>query len=202
MTLAPAIYCFATATLRTFVQRASFSGGIRPSSAQCNCTWVRPKPFAQELNGPPVAVPFARFFEDPERRTNMSARYAPTAIVAALLTVIAGCGGPEPAATMVPTVVPSKSGAGMITLVSDRDSNREICTMSADRRSVRKLTHDSGEDDSPAWSAAGAEIAFMYRCFTMWGTHIMNADGSNVRRLTTSGAKDTAPALNPGVTQE
>jgi len=82
----------------------------------------------------------------------------------------------------------------MIAFVSNRDGNRETYTMSADGSSLRKLTHDSGDDDSPAWSPDGAQIAFVYRRFRNWDVCVMNADSSKVLRLTTSDREDPGPA--------
>jgi TolB protein len=76
----------------------------------------------------------------------------------------------------------SPDGAWIV-FSSDRDSNREIYTMSADGSNPVNLTGDKGYDDSPAWSPVGKHIAFVSDRSGEPGIYVMNVDGTNVMHL-------------------
>ena len=69
--------------------------------------------------------------------------------------------------------------------------------MNADGSGVRRLTDNSAEDDSPAWSPDGRQLAFTSYRDGDWEIYVMNADGSDVRRLTDNSAWDDSPAWSP-----
>ena len=52
---------------------------------------------------------------------------------------------------------PEKS---QIVFVSDRDGNWELYVMDVDGQNQRRLTNDTADDFSPAWSPDGRKIAF------------------------------------------
>jgi Tol biopolymer transport system component len=83
---------------------------------------------------------------------------------------------------------------GKIAFASDRDGNFEIYSMDADGGGQTRLTEDTGEDYSPAWSPDGSRIAFVSTRDGNAEIYVMNADGSGQTRLTNSTAGDLAPA--------
>lgn len=83
---------------------------------------------------------------------------------------------------------------GKIAFVSDRDGNSEIYSMDTDGGGQTRLTEESGEDFSPAWSPDGQRIAFVSDRDGNAEIYVMNADGSGQTRLTNSTAGDLAPA--------
>lgn len=110
---------------------------------------------------------------------------------AALVLVMAGCGGSSPA---------EDSKAAIIAFTSNRDHqgpsddfatmNTEIYTMAANGDDIVRITHDPGLDLYPRWSGTGSEIAFMSNRDS--GTesmdlYVIDLDTRVVRRLTTTG---------------
>jgi Tol biopolymer transport system component len=66
------------------------------------------------------------------------------------------------------------------------------------RRGLRRLTRSRGEDDDPAWSPDGQQIAFSSGRSGNSEIYVMDADGTNVRRLTnTRPADEYSPAWSP-----
>jgi sulfatase modifying factor 1 len=80
--------------------------------------------------------------------------------------LLAGCGTVQPAVTQVPpTATPllpmSGSGGGRIAYASFfRNNTGDLYVMNADGTDLRRLTLGSAEDNKPAWSPDGTQIAF------------------------------------------
>ncbi len=72
----------------------------------------------------------------------------------------------------------------------DNDGNFEICTVGIDGGNFNRLTDNTYLDVYPAWSADGAQIAFLSQRQTDLDIYVMAADGSSPRRLFDSGAHD------------
>jgi len=114
-----------------------------------------------------------------------------------------------PTATRQPTATPMPPldgrGGGIVTFYSDRDGNSEIYVMNADGSSLRRLTHDPAEDDSPAISPDGSRIVFLTSRhdpnpqfpFFKYEIYVMDIDGTNQRRLTTTEAGENHPTWSP-----
>ena len=74
---------------------------------------------------------------------------------------------------------------GKIAFVSYKDGNAEIYAMNPDATQQVRLTSNSADDDSPAWSPDGTKIAFFSRRDGFdKELYVMNADGTNQTRLT------------------
>jgi len=88
---------------------------------------------------------------------------------------------------------PRQTVAATIAFYSHRDGNIEIYTMSPDGSDQRRLTFNQYDDDSPALSPDGSEIAFIsdrddpnpgacsHACFNQ--LYVINVDGSGERKL-------------------
>lgn len=87
---------------------------------------------------------------------------------------------------------------GRIVFVSDRDGNREIYIMNPDGLFLQRLTNNSTQEDTPAVSPDGTQIAFVSQPLagvsTIW---VMNADGSNPIQLTAATADSYEPDWSP-----
>lgn len=86
---------------------------------------------------------------------------------------------------------------GRIAFVSDRDENFEIYVMDSDGNSQTRLTSNTAEDNSPAWSPDGQRIAFVSNRDGNAEIYVMNNDGTNQTRLTTNTSDDLDPAWSP-----
>lgn len=84
-----------------------------------------------------------------------------------------------------------------IAFASDRDGNMEIYAMDADGGALTRLTENTAEDFSPAWSPDGSKIAFVSNRDGNSEIYVMSADGSGQTRLTNNGADDLFPAWSP-----
>jgi Tol biopolymer transport system component len=83
----------------------------------------------------------------------------------------------------------------LIAFSSDRDGYRasEIYVMNADGSNVRRVTHASGWNGSPAWSRDGSWIYFYAKREGDSGIYHIRPDGSGEKRIV------SGPALSPAV---
>jgi Tol biopolymer transport system component len=79
---------------------------------------------------------------------------------------------------------PALKANGKIAFVSNRDGNNEIYVMDADGSNQTRLTNNSADDSSPAWSPDGARIVFVSNRDGNFLIYTMNANGSSQTRLT------------------
>src|SRR2546428_3635816 len=93
--------------------------------------------------------------------------------------------------------VTAASSIGKIAFASDRDVNFEIYLMDADGGGQIRLTENSGEDYSPAWSPDGKRLAFVSTRDGNAEIYVMNSDGTGQTRLTNNSASDLHPAWTP-----
>ena len=90
---------------------------------------------------------------------------------------------------------------GKIAFASDRDGNFEIYVMDADGGGQIRLTENSGEDYSPAWSPDGNRLAFVSTRDGNAEVYVMNVDGAGQTRLTNNTASDLSPVWRPDGSQ-
>jgi Tol biopolymer transport system component len=86
---------------------------------------------------------------------------------------------------------------GPIAFASIRDSNLEIYVMNSDGTGQTRLTNNSAQDDSPAWSPDRSKIAFVSDRDGNNEIYVMSVDGSGQTRLTNKSANDFSPAWSP-----
>ena len=79
-------------------------------------------------------------------------------------------------------------------------ANFEIYVVNADGSGLTRLTSDSADDFSPAWSPDGSRIAFASDRDGNPDVYVINTDGSGITRLTNNLASDLHPSWSP--TQE
>ncbi len=106
--------------------------------------------------------------------------------------------GPKPARPLPAAAGPA---ATKIAFASDRDGNFEIYTMDADGGGLLRLTENTAEDFSPAWSPDGTRLAFVSGRDGNHEIYVMNADGTGQHRLTHHDAADLSPAWSPDGTR-
>lgn len=101
--------------------------------------------------------------------------------------------------TDTPALLPTPTSAlAQIVFASDRAGSFDIYVMNEDGSQPVQLTNTSNEDDQyPAWSPAGSQLAFARRNvfeasqlqnMTVW---VIGADGSNARQLATQSSQPT-----------
>jgi len=96
----------------------------------------------------------------------------------------------------------STPASSQLAFRTNRDGNWEIYLMDSDGSSETNLTKNPADDQFPAWSPDGQQIAFdSNRQKKDNDIFIMNADGSDVRNLTNRREKDTVPTWSPNGTQ-
>jgi TolB protein len=86
---------------------------------------------------------------------------------------------------------------GKLAFASDRDGNMEIYVMGADGGGQIRLTENTAEDYSPAWSPDGKRLTFVSTRDGNAEIYVMNADGTGQTRLTNKTAGDLNPAWSP-----
>lgn len=84
-----------------------------------------------------------------------------------------------------------------IAFTSDRDGNTEIYSMDADGGGQTRLTENTAEDFSPAWSPDGTQLVFVSTRDGNAEIYVMNADGTGQTRLTNNSDSDISPKWNP-----
>ena len=98
---------------------------------------------------------------------------------------------------------PSPDGSKVAYVVHTPDGNYDIVVASVSGGVVTRLTNSVHDDDQPAWSPDGTQIAFRRWDFTPGTGHsdvwLMNADGGNQRSLTADQGRtnQTHPAWSP-----
>lgn len=108
------------------------------------------------------------------------------------------CGnGENPGREAVPqtNLAPKFAIEGALVFHSNLDGDNEIFLMR--ENSVTQLTHNSWNDEYPAWSPDGKRIAFTADPEGQFDIFMMKADGSNITRLTTSKAQEKEPSWFP-----
>ncbi len=104
--------------------------------------------------------------------------------------------GPPVAVTrdLVPDSAPAWSPDGTrLAFESDRAGGRDVFTVRADGRGLRRLTEHPALDEGPAWSPDGSRIVFTSERDGNAEIYTVRADGSGERRLTRDPAKDESP---------
>jgi Tol biopolymer transport system component len=77
------------------------------------------------------------------------------------------------------------------------EGTHDVFVMDADGSDVVALTHDRGDDVSPAWSPDGSRIAFVSDRNGNDDLYVVDPDGTNEQRLTDDPAPDEAFAWSP-----
>lgn len=130
-----------------------------------------------------------------------------------LLGICAACQGTE-TPTSIATIPPSPAAtqvSSAIAFYSHRDGNLELYLMNPDGSDQRRVTSNEFDDDSPALSPTGTQIAFIssredpnpgacaHSCF--YQLYRINVDGSDERRLVETEFSTTHPDWSPDGTR-
>ena len=87
--------------------------------------------------------------------------------------------------------------AGQIVFVAFKDGQWDIFSVSATGADLRQLTHDSYEDDAPAYSPDGTHLAYASRREENWDLYLLDLRTGQEVRLTSHPHYDGAPAWHP-----
>lgn len=87
------------------------------------------------------------------------------------------------------------SFSGRIVFQSNADGDNDICLLTQD--GVRRLTDNTCDDEYPAWSPDGRQIAFASNRSGSFNIYVMDADGGGVRAVTESAEDDGEPSWFP-----
>lgn len=106
---------------------------------------------------------------------------------------------PRPTATVVPpTLVADQSAnAGSVAFVLRRDGNDDIYAVATGNGQPVRLTNDSADDRSPAWSPDGSRLAFASRRDGNWELYVLDVEDGSIGRLTWSLAFEGHPSWSP-----
>ncbi len=138
--------------------------------------------------------------------------------------LVSGCNQDEPAIKTLPATStevmltaedspeqPDANDVGSIVFYSHRDGNIEIYTMLPDGSNQRRITFNEFDDDSPAWSPDGSQIAFISNrddpdplgcaqdCY--YQLYLIKPDGSDEHKLITTEFSTTHPDWHPDGTK-
>ncbi len=118
-----------------------------------------------------------------------------------------------PSATPTTTQAPETTIAaeGLLVFYSERDGNAELYSMQADGSGQTRLTFNTYEDSSPAWSPDGSQIVYVSSqdddrpesCFPqcLFQLYVIDADGVNPHRLLETDFPTHHPAWHPSGSQ-
>ena len=118
-----------------------------------------------------------------------------------------------PSATPTTTQAPEPTitADGLLAFYSERDGNAELYSMQANGSSQTRLTFNTYEDSSPAWSPDGSQIVYVSSqdddrpesCFPqcLFQLYVIDADGGNPHRLVETDFPTHHPTWHPGGSQ-
>jgi Tol biopolymer transport system component len=84
-----------------------------------------------------------------------------------------------------------------IAFQSDRENGYGIYTMNPDGSNVRRITNDTVQNGTAAWSPDGKKIVYVSRRNGQSSLYTMNIDGTNQRYLANTDKKGSWPAWSP-----
>lgn len=97
----------------------------------------------------------------------------------------------------VPSIAATDPWSDAIVFASTRDGVNHLYRMSADGRSVQRLTASDGDNAWASWSPDGQRVVFTSTRNRNPDIYVMNADGSGQRQLTDHPAIDTDARWSP-----
>ena len=103
----------------------------------------------------------------------------------------------EPVVPGLPTPPAGARIAFVATGWSVPGASHEIFVMRPDGSGITSISNQRGDDDDPAWSPDGSQIAFTAERDGNREIYIMNADGTDPQRLTDHPASDSSPGWSP-----
>jgi Tol biopolymer transport system component len=91
---------------------------------------------------------------------------------------------PEAKNDTMPAWSPERCRIAFVRFTGTRKGEDDIYVMSADGKTIRRLTTDPGRDTFPDWSPDGKQISFISDRDGSRNLFVMDADGGNQRQLT------------------